>query len=83
MAIAELTMTDLFRAMELTGVFSNALPDGVFARKDTLLVWQVTHAQPTDIGVPHLLRARGRWWCPSYFERVARKACPQLPGRAA
>ncbi len=36
MVIAELTMTDLFRAVDLTGVFGNALLGGVVARKDKL-----------------------------------------------
>ena len=34
--IAELTMTDLFRAVDLTGVFGNALLGGVVARKAKL-----------------------------------------------
>lgn len=36
MAIAELTMTDLFRAVDLTGVFGNALLGGVVARREQL-----------------------------------------------
>ena len=35
-AIADLTMTDLFRAVDLTGVFGNALLGGVVARKAKL-----------------------------------------------
>ncbi|MGV0049964.1 trimeric intracellular cation channel family protein [Mycobacterium colombiense] len=36
MAIAELTVTDLFRAVDLTGVFGNALLGGVVARREEL-----------------------------------------------
>lgn len=34
--LSELTMTDLFRAVDLTGVFGNALLGGVVARKEKL-----------------------------------------------
>lgn len=36
MRFTELTMTDLFRAVDLTGVFGNALLGGVVARSEKL-----------------------------------------------